>query len=176
MFLYVIFTGTDLYTTYLCAPDLKYEINPVYLYFKWSWTEHFLYACFMLAMTIMFAVVSNKYILKHFENKNQNISTNKLLFYIFFLLLVYCYHNLIASFEVSINNYLTYRYLHLNSENELQKIAISYVKFYINFNEKFGENLFSYIETVLECLLATLVTIFQINRVKKYAQCFSLPK
>ena len=74
---------------------------------------------------------------------------------------------MIATFEVSINNYLTYRYLHLISENGLQKIAIDYVKFYKDFNEKFGENSFSYVVTVLEYLLATLVTVFQINRVKK---------
>lgn len=168
IFLYVLFTGTDLCTTYCASPDLEFEINPVYLYFKWDWTGLLPYSLFMLTMTIMFAVISNRYIFKHFENKSHNISKNKFLFCIVFLLLVYCYHNLIAAFEVSINNYLNYRYLHLSSENKLQKIAISYVQFYIHFNERFGENYFSYIVTIVECLLATVVTIFQINRVKKY--------
>jgi|GEM_PF-1379710 len=170
IFLYVMFTGTDLYTTYLATPDLKMEGNPIILYFGWKWQGLLLWAFSMLVMTISFAVLSNKYILKYFENKKQNITTNKLLFFIFFLLLVYCYHNLIASFEATIHNYLGYRYLFSNSEGILQKIAINYAEFYIKFDKKFGIYVSMYVVTALICLLGTLTAIFQVNRVKKYVQ------
>jgi hypothetical protein len=84
IFLSVIFTGTDLYTTYLATPNLKMEANPIIRYFDWGWTGLLLWASFMLVITILFAIISNKYIFKHFENKKQNILTNKFLFCIFF--------------------------------------------------------------------------------------------
>ena len=168
--LYVLFTITDLYTTYLCTPNLKIETNPVIRYFNWGWTGLLLWAFFMLVVTILSAISANKYILKYFENKKQNILANKILFCIFFLLLAYCYQNLIASFEASINNYLTYRYLFSNSKDGLQKIAVDYVQLYMNFNKKFGANSLIYTITILEYLLGGIIAIFQINRVKKYAQ------
>ena len=171
--LFVIFVGTDTYTTYLATPDLKLESNPVYQYFKWGWVGHLLYILSVVIITILLVLISNKYILQYLKNKKHNIPTNKFLFVIFFLLVVYCYHNLIATFECSINNYLVYRYLHLATDSEpqkiIEKIALGYVKFYLNFGEVF----LAHIVTIIECLLAALITVFQIKRVKKYVQ--SLP-
>ena len=59
--LYILFTVTDLYTTYLSTPNLKSESNPVYQYFKWGWSGHLLYISAMVLMTITFAVISNNY-------------------------------------------------------------------------------------------------------------------
>jgi len=166
MVLYVLFTGTDLYTTYLIDPFLERETNPVTQFFQWRWTGHLLYISCMVLMTIFFAVISNKHIFKYFKNKKQNIQTNKFLFIICCLLLIYCYHNLIATFECSINNYLGYRYLQINSESFIQKIAINYVEFYWNF----GLTAYTYFITILDTFIATAIAIFQINRVRKYVR------
>ena len=171
--LFVIFVGMDTYTTYLATPDLKLESNPVYQYFKWDWVGHLLYILSVVIITILLVLISNKYILRYLRNKKHNIPTKKFLFVIFFLLLTYCYHNLIATFECSINNYLGYIYLHSIFESGFQKLAISYVEFYLNIDETFGKNTFMYAVTIIECLLAALITFFQIKRVKKYVQ--SLP-
>jgi len=167
IFLYVIFTITDLFTTYLSTPDLKNETNPIYQYFQWGWIGHSFYIFFIIAITIACAIVSNNYVYNFFINKKQN---KKILFAICFLLLVYCYHNLIATFECSISNYLGYRYTYIKSENIIQIIAVNYVKFYLNFNENFGENAYVYFITILESIIAVLITVSQTVRVKKYVQ------
>lgn len=168
--LYILFTVTDLYTTYLSTPNLKSESNPVYQCFKWGWSGHLLYISAMVLMTITFAVISNNYIHKYFINKNKNIPVNGILFVISLFLLIYCFHNLIATFECSINNYLGYRYTYVISESKIQKLSVSYVRFYLDFNQQIGGNFFMYIVTFIEIILATFITFLQTNRVKKYVK------
>ena len=174
--LFVIFVGTDTYTTYLATPDLKFESNPVYQFFQWGWIAHLVYILSMVIITILFVIISNKYIFRYLKNKKHNIPTNKFLFVIFFLLVVYCYHNLIATFECSINNYLGYIYSHSIFESGIQRLAVSYVEFYLNIDEAFGRNTFIYSVTIIECLLAALIAVFQIKRVKKYVQSLPFPR
>jgi hypothetical protein len=170
MLLYILFTGTDLYTTYLATPDLSQEINPVYLYFKWGWAGHLPYALVVLIIAIGLALVSNKYIFRYYESKTQKISKSKFLFVISFLMLAYCYNNLIATFECTINNYLGYIYSYSIHESCFHRVAESYVNLHAVFDNKFGEYSLINFVLIIECLLAMLITILQINRVKKHTQ------
>ena len=165
MILFVAFTITDSCTTYLVDPNLENDGNPVVLFFQWGWIETWVYVFCLVLLTLFLAVKSNKYILKYFENKKQGVSSNKFLFGICCLLLIYCYHNLIAPFECSIHNYLCHQYYtrDAGSENFVQNIATHYAEFCINF----GITIYYFI-TVLEILIAAIATIFQVKRVKKY--------
>ena len=109
--LYILFTITDTYTTYLATPDLKYEANPLYLYFKWGWSTQLIYISFMVLMTVLFAIWSNGYVINYFKRHKGNSRKYRFLFIVSFLLLTYCYNNLFSTFECTINNYLNYRYL-----------------------------------------------------------------
>ncbi len=166
--LYVLFTITDTYTTYLATPDLKYEANPIYLYFKWGWSTQLLYISFMVVLTILVAILSNRYVINYYDGKKRNTQKAKLLLIICFLLLTYCYYNVIGTFECTLNNWLNYRYLYVNRETLFQHIAVSYVEFYSKFNKTFGDLSFMYVVTAIETLIATLVTFLRFKSVKKH--------
>lgn len=167
LFLYVLFTSIDTYTTFLSSPDLKLETNPVFLYFKWGWSTHLLYISAMVLMTIVFAIISNNLVIKYFANVQQKTKPNKFLFAISILLLIYCFYNLIATAECSVNNYLVYRYQYVISDSIIQKIAIDYVNLNFYFNQKYGLNSLGYFVCLLEVLLACLITFNQTYRVGK---------
>ena len=172
--LYVLFTSTDLWTTCLATPDLVLESNPVVVFFGWGWTELLIYAFCMLLITTLLAVVSNKYILYYFDDRKTKRKRNKFLFFASCLALIYCYHNLIASFEATINNYLLYIFLNQNSANGgvIQKIAVGYTEFYLRFNENLWQKAHIYFITTLIIILATLVVFFRVNSVKRYVTDF----
>ena len=163
MILLLLFVGTDSYTTHLIDPNLERDLNPAVRFFQWGWIETWIYVFCIVLMTLFFAVKSNKYIFVYFENKKQNIPSNKFLFILCCLLLIYCFHNLIATFECSIHNYLSYEY-NIKPETYIQKIAKGYVEFYNNF----GITAYVYFMPILETIIATLITVFQIKRVKKH--------
>ena len=119
---------------------------------------------------MVYYIIPTTYIHKYFINKNKNIPVNGILFVISLFLLIYCFHNLIATFECSINNYLGYRYTYVISESKIQKLSVSYVRFYLDFNQQIGGNFFMYIVTFIEIILATFITFLQTNRVKKYVK------
>lgn len=166
--LYVLFTITDSYTTYLSTPDLKYEANPVYLYFKWGWAVHLIYISFLVALTILFATFSNRYVIRYFKGKKRNTRKANPWLIVCFLLLTYCYFNLVVTFECSINNYLNYRYLYINEKSFIRQIAVNYVEFYSKFDNSYGEFSFMYLVTAIEILIAALITFFRFKSVKKY--------
>jgi len=168
MLLFVMFVVTDSYTTYLVDPDLKYDENPIVRFFQWGWIETWVYIFCLVLLSLFFAVKSNKYIFNYFENKKRDIPVNKFLFIICCLLLIYCYHNLIATFECSINNYLMYIQIQSDSESWIWGIATHYVEFIWKFNAKFGNNANVYFMPVLETIIATIITVCQIRRVRKY--------
>ena len=57
--------------------------------------------------------------------------------------------------------------MHLQLEFSL---SVSYVRFYLDFNQQIGGNFFMYIVTFIEIILATFITFLQTNRVKKYVK------
>jgi hypothetical protein len=131
--LYLIFIGTDIFTTYIVTPDLKMETNWIIRYFHLNYTHMILlsytYSCF--GITSLF--VSRGY-LDHFlkENKQLSFSFRNLIFYkgkLFFsyVLLGAFYFHFFCSIYSTINNYLGYVYL-FDCENPLINIAISYIE------------------------------------------------
>lgn len=166
--LYILFTITDTYTTYLATPDLKYEANPLYLYFKWGWSTQLIYISFMVLMTVLFAIWSNGYVINYFKRHKGNSRKYRFLFIVSFLLLTYCYNNLFSTFECTINNYLNYKYLSIVSESIVQRIAVGYVEFYMKFNNTYGDLSFMYFVSIFEILIAVLATYLRFNSVKKF--------
>jgi hypothetical protein len=138
IFIYLFFIATDIITTYLGSPDLKYEFNRIVRYFHLNFTQIIILAAINAAMVLTYLFSGRGYIDYYLNEKN---SPDKSLFYklshnwrllLSILLVAIFFSHLINSFYVTINNYLAHIYLN-KPESTLKGIADSYAEFTIWF-------------------------------------------
>jgi hypothetical protein len=131
--IYLTLIGTDIYTTYLVSPDLKYETNWVVNYFHLNFTQIIFLSYFYAIVGITFLFVSIGYFDNYFrKNTDSRNSVVYLLFHnrrLFFsyIGLGYFYFHLFCSAYCTVNNYLGYVYL-FDQNNILYIMAKPYIE------------------------------------------------
>jgi hypothetical protein len=156
---YPFLVCADLYITYLATPDLKQEGNPVIRFFNWGWDEVLLWNCFVVSCSILLVIIFNKYFVNYLKRK----TNNKCLFYISCFILSCFYANYVGSIYASPSNYLMYLYLHTKTNHFLYHFAVVFV------NLVFRHGSYFYLSVLysVSFLIGILITVRQINRVKK---------
>jgi hypothetical protein len=131
--LYLIFIGSDIYTTYITTPDLKYETNLIIRYFHLNYTHmiilSYTYACFGIASLF----ISRGY-LDHFfgDNQPQYTSVINLIFHskeLFFsyIFMGFFYYHFFCSVYCTVNNYMGHVYL-FKPDSPLFAMAKTYIE------------------------------------------------
>jgi hypothetical protein len=166
--IYFLFVSSDIFTTYLVTPNLKFESNLIIKMFKLSWVEIIIFAfifttvnsiLFLTSQSIFYKfLTTNKFNKgeKFFSKKNRKIC-------IFYFFQSCFYSHLFISVFVSINNFINYIFLY--KENSfLYKFSFSFVKIESFFHPHF------YIYT--QVLLIIIGLVFTAVRVKNIVSRF----
>jgi hypothetical protein len=136
--LYLFFIATDILTTYLASPDLKYEFNRIVKYFHLNFTQIIILSAINASIVLTYLFTGRGYIDYYLKEKN---SPYKSLFYklthnwrllLSIILVAIFFSHFINSFYVTINNYLGHIYLN-EPESTLKGIADTYIGFTIWF-------------------------------------------
>jgi hypothetical protein len=130
---YLMFIGTDIYTTYKTSPDLKFETNWIIRYFDLNYSHMIILSCTYACIGISSLYISRGYfdhffrdyqhpkstvIYQIFHTRNLFFSYGLFgFFYLHFFISIYC----------TINNYLGYIYI-FDHSNPLINIARSYIE------------------------------------------------
>ena len=138
IFFYLFFIATDIITTYMASPDLKYEFNRIVRYFHLNFTQIIILAAINASLVLTYLFTGRGYIDYYLKEKN---IADKSLFYklthnwrllLSIILVAIFFSHLINSFYVTLNNYLGHIYLN-EPESTMKGIADSYAAFTIWF-------------------------------------------
>jgi hypothetical protein len=172
IFIYFLFVGLDLYTTYLASPDLKYEGNWLVrnLYLNWNQIImvgilHAILTCvlFFLAVNYSHKKISESINTPRIGLLNMLSKDKKLLVSLF--MVGYFYNHFLYSFFITINNYLSHLYI-----NKIENVFSNISGFYINFEIMCGKSFFP-VTNILTITAASIFTICLANRIKnRYMQ------
>jgi hypothetical protein len=132
--LYLMFIATDIITTYMASPDLKYEFNRIVRYFDLNFTGIIIMSSINAAGVIIYLFTGRGYLENYFEEKY--VEGQSLFYRIFhnwrlllsLILISIFFGHLFSSFYATINNYLGHIYLN-KPESILKGIANSYIGF-----------------------------------------------
>jgi hypothetical protein len=177
IFAYILFVGLDIYTTYLASPyfngpDLKHESNIIIQYFRMTWSQVIVASFIAVLLIVVLFSLSLNYLdsyyqqLKgnHFQPTNIKLLYKKLI--ACYIILSLFYSHFIYSLFVSFNNYLGY--IHgFKIENSFTKISSWYINI-VTINQPYFHLYFQ----LLSFLLAIVITIIKVKRIKKNYESF----
>jgi hypothetical protein len=148
---YLVFVSLDLYTTWLASPNLSLEGNKLIQLFDLDWPIIISGAyTFSISISILF-IYANKHLTKHYFNSSSHKIVLKDVIFtrknaILFLIFIIFFSHLLISVFVTINNILSYIYLH-KIENHLTSLSIKYLEF----KALFSPNFYLYSYSILCC-------------------------
>jgi hypothetical protein len=164
--LYCLFVASDIYTTYLASPDLKYEGNWVIRYFSLSWSQIIIKDSLTVLFFICGLLLSINYILSYYkENINREnyfileVFQKKKLF-LSIIVITFFYSHLLYSAFLTINNYLHFVYIS-DMESPVTKISV----WYINKIMMVYPNIFIWYRGFF-IIVALSFTIFKVRQLK----------
>jgi hypothetical protein len=134
---YFLFVSTDLFTTYLASPDLKYEGNWIVRYFNLGWTQILILVPVNSLLEIVLLYVGISYTHSYYQQNRtssgsgffRRIFKNKKLVFSLFVV-GYFYNHLFFSIYITLSNYLSHLYIN-NIENIFSGISDHYIGFEI---------------------------------------------
>jgi hypothetical protein len=133
IFIYILFVASDIYTTYLATPDLKYEGNWVIRHFNLGWHQIILKDSITVIIVSIGLVFALHYLDSYYRQK-ERISGRRLLSKILktkkytgsFIVMSFFYFHLTFSVFLAVNNYLHYIFLY-GTDSPLYKLASMYI-------------------------------------------------
>lgn len=130
---YFLFVASDIYTTYLATPDLKYEGNWFIRHFKLDWPQIILKDSITVIIVSVGLVFSVHY-LNSYYGQEKRISSKKNIYKILknkkytgsFIVMSFFYFHLTFSAFLAFNNYLHYIFIY-GIDNPLYKLSSIYI-------------------------------------------------
>ncbi len=162
---YLLFVSTDLLTTYLASPDLKYEWNLIVRYFNLGWTQILILVPINSFLEIVLLYVGISYTHSYYQNNTTTsgsgflrriFKNRKLVFSLF--LVGYFYNHLFFSIYITISNYLSHLYI-----NNIENIFSGISDYYIGIEIMCGKLFFP----VIHVFIVTGTIIYMIYLVKR---------
>lgn len=163
---YLLFVGTDLFTTYLASPDLKYEGNWIIRYLHLGWTEILILVPVNSLFEIVILFLGLSYTHSYYQKNRtdsgpgffRRIFKNKKL--VFSLIAVgYFYNHLFFSIYITFSNYLSHLYI-----NRIENIFSGISDYYISIEIMCGKLFFPAVHLVM--ITGTVFyIIFKVKRI-----------
>jgi NADH:ubiquinone oxidoreductase subunit 6 (subunit J) len=175
---YLLFITTDIITTYMASPDLKYEFNRVVRYFNLNFTGIIILAIINATWIIICLFTGRGYVESYSDEQNEE---GKSLLYklihnwrllLAFIVITIFYAHLFNSFYVTINNYLSHIYLN-RPDSTLKETADKYILF-TNYFEPFYVRLTQMVTTILGAIFTLYYFRLIESRKRKYSAEYSI--
>jgi len=171
---YLFFVGTDLYTTYLASPDLKYEWNWIVRYFHLSWTEILILVPVNSLLEILILFLGLSYTHSYYQKGRpdsgpgffRRIFKNKRLVISLFAV-GYFYNHLFFSIYITISNYLSHLYI-----NKIESVLSGISDYYISIEIMCGKLFFP----AVHLFIITTTIFYIIFMVKRIEMSYQLKK
>lgn len=176
--IYLLFIATDIITTYMASPDLKYEFNRVVRYLDLNFTG-IIIMCSINAAGVLIYLFTGRGYMEHYLDE-KNIEGQSLYYRIFhnrrlllsLILITIFYSHLFSSFYVTINNYLSHIYL-----NKPQSLLKGIADSYIGFTSPNG-SLYVRSTQIINTILGAIFTLYYFRSIellkRKYSSEYSI--
>jgi hypothetical protein len=133
IFIYFLFVASDIYTTYLATPDLKYEGNLLIRHFNLDWPQIILKDSITVILVSVGLVFALNY-LDYYYGQENFFSSRRGIYQILktkkytgsFIVLSFFYFHLSFSVFLAVNNYLHYIFIY-RLDNFLYKLSSLYI-------------------------------------------------